>query len=75
MDADIILIDTDTPAFNPANNSISALVYSASGYEVDTVMVKGKILMEGRVLTTIDEEKVYFKVNEIARRLGIGENL
>ncbi len=75
MDADIILIDMDTPAFNPFNNSISALVYSAGGYEVDTVMVKGKILMEGRILTTIDEEKVYYKVNEIAKRLGIGENL
>ena len=75
MEADIILIDMDTPSFNPFNNSISALVYSASGAEVDTVIVRGKILMEDRELKTIDEEKVYFKVNEIAKRLGIGENL
>ena len=75
MDADIILINTDTPAFNPRNNSISALVYGANGSETDTVMVKGEILMEKRILTTIDEEKVYFKVGKIADRLGIGEVL
>lgn len=75
FDADIILINMDTPGFNPFNNSISALVYSASGAEVDTVIVNGKILMENRILTSIDEEKVYFEVNRIAKRLGIGENL
>ncbi|MBP5652412.1 MAG: hypothetical protein J6X17_03205, partial [Lachnospiraceae bacterium] len=50
------------------NNLISALIYSANGSEVDTVIVNGKILMEHKVLTTIDEERVYFEMNRIGER-------
>ena len=53
----------------PANNLVSALVYSATGAEVDTVIVDGKVLMAGRRLTTIDEEKVYEEIGKIASRL------
>jgi 5-methylthioadenosine/S-adenosylhomocysteine deaminase len=52
---------------------ISGLVYSATGAEVDTVMVDGEILMEGRKLTGIDEEEVYAAVQAITERLGMGE--
>ncbi|MBO7662802.1 MAG: N-ethylammeline chlorohydrolase, partial [Clostridia bacterium] len=55
------------------NNIISGLVYSATGAEVDTVIVDGEILMEGRKLTTIDEDQVYAAVTEITKRLGMGE--
>lgn len=72
MKADLILLDTDKPHFYPVNNAVSAVVYSAQGSDVDTVIVDGRILMEGRSLKSIDEELVKHKVNEIARRLSKG---
>ena len=66
--ADIAVIDLKTPQLQPNNNLISALIYSANGSEVDTVIVNGKILMEHKVLTTIDEERVYFEMNRIGER-------
>ena len=38
-------------------------------YEVDTVIVDGKVLMDHGKLTTIDEEQVYEEVRKIAERL------
>ena len=71
MKADLCIIDTNTPAFRPKNNMISALSYSASGYEVETVIVNGKILMENKELKTIDEEKLYYNVEKICEKIGI----
>ena len=56
--ADIILVDFDKPHLTPNFNTVSNLVYSANGADVDTVMVRGKILMENRELKTLDEEKI-----------------
>jgi 5-methylthioadenosine/S-adenosylhomocysteine deaminase len=72
--ADLILIDLNQPQFIPANNIVSGLVYSATGSEVDTVIVDGEILMEGRKLTTIDEKRVYEEVRKIGVRLGMLKN-
>ena len=71
--ADLVLIDLDRPQFIPANNIISGLVYSSNGSEVDTVMVDGKVLMQGGELTTIDEARVFEECRKIALRLGMGE--
>ncbi len=70
MKADLVLIDIDKPQFYPRNNMISALAYSTSGEEVDTVIVDGKVLMEGKVFTTIDVEKVKYHVNRISSRIN-----
>lgn len=69
--ADLILIDLNQPQFIPANSIISGLVYSSTGSEVDTVIVDGKVLMEHRKLTTIDEEEVYGQCRKIAARLNM----
>jgi 5-methylthioadenosine/S-adenosylhomocysteine deaminase len=55
----------------PNNNPISALCYSADGSEVDTVIIDGKIVMRGRELLTIDEERVYYEIRSMLRRLGL----
>ncbi len=68
MRADLIIIDTDKPHLCPVNNLESAVVYSAQASDVDTVIIDGKIVMEGRELKTIDEEQVMHKVREIASR-------
>lgn len=69
MKADLILLDIDKPHMTPLNDPYSAVVYSAQGSDVDTVIVDGNILMENRVLKTIDEEKVKYKAASISKRL------
>ncbi|MBR4539446.1 MAG: amidohydrolase [Clostridia bacterium] len=69
--ADLIFIDLNVPQFLPASNIISGLVYSANGSEVDTVMVDGKVLMKGKKLLTIDENRVYEACRDITKRLRL----
>ena len=69
--ADLILVNLNEPQFIPANNIVSGLVYSSKGSEVETVIVDGKVLMEDRKLTTIDEGRVYEEVRKMAARLGM----
>lgn len=57
-DADLILIDTNSANLTPLNDPFSAVVYSASSENIDTVICKGEILMEGRQLATLDERKI-----------------
>ena len=71
--ADLILVNLNEPQFIPANNIISGLVYSSTGAETDTVIVDGKVLMENRKLTTIDEKQVYDEVRKITARLNMPE--
>ena len=56
--ADIIFVDTHRPSLTPLNNPVSHLVYSARGCDVDTVIVDGKIVMENRVVRTLDKDEV-----------------
>ena len=67
--ADLTILDIDCVQFYPTNNLVSALVYSANGSEVDTVIVGGKILMENKQIKTIDEEKVYCECEKIIERI------
>jgi cytosine/adenosine deaminase-related metal-dependent hydrolase len=73
--ADLILIDIDRPEFVPTYNYIYSLVYSANGDCVDTVMVDGRILMEGRELTTINMEEVRAHCRELAPQLLARSNV
>jgi len=64
--ADIILIDFRKPHLTPAHDLYANLVYSARGSDVDTVIVDGNILMEGREVKTLDEEAVMERAQETA---------
>jgi len=57
-DADLIMFDLDRPNTTPVNNIYSAIVYSADAGNIDTVMCRGKILMENSQLTTLDEKQI-----------------
>ena len=64
-DADLILIDI-SPNLNhiktiPNNDILSNLVYNTDGRDVDTTIVKGKILMQNRKIKVIDENAVIEK--------------
>ncbi|MCK5289983.1 MAG: amidohydrolase family protein, partial [Candidatus Aenigmarchaeota archaeon] len=67
--ADIVLVNMKDISMIPNHNPVSNIVYSANGSCVDTTIVNGKILMENRILKTIDEETVTDKVNEFASTL------
>ena len=54
--ADLSLVDLSHPQTTPWHNAASALVYQAYGNEVDTVLVDGQVLMEGRRLAALGEE-------------------
>ncbi len=71
--ADIIIIGLEKPHLTPLYNEYSHLVYAASGADVDTVIINGKLVMENRKLLTIDENEVMKKVREIA--VGVKESL
>lgn len=69
--ADLALLDLDTPSMMPHNNLLAALVYSANGSEVDTLIVDGRIVMNKRELITLDEERIYHEIRRICTRLGL----
>ena len=56
--ADVILIDMDHPHFYPLNMPVHRIVNFGSGHDVDTVIVNGKILMQGRAVQSLNESEV-----------------
>jgi 5-methylthioadenosine/S-adenosylhomocysteine deaminase len=56
--ADLILVDLKKPHLTPISHPISHLVYAARGSDVSHTIINGKIVMEDRILTTLDEEKI-----------------
>ncbi|MCR5584688.1 MAG: amidohydrolase [Lachnospiraceae bacterium] len=68
--ADIAILDLNNPSLMPRNNLIAGLSYSANGSEVDTVIIDGKVTMEGRKLLTMDEQEIYARVNGIIERMN-----
>jgi 5-methylthioadenosine/S-adenosylhomocysteine deaminase len=60
--ADVTVFNARTAQWQPLYNPVSNLVYSATGASVDTVICDGKILMEGRRLLTLDEDRIFAEV-------------
>ena len=67
-EADIILINFNKPHLKPKNNVISSLVYSAFGSDVDTVIVKGNVLMENRKIKVFDEVDTVKEIDEYLKK-------
>lgn len=68
--ADIILIDTNSANMVPDSSSLSSnVIYSANGSNVDTTICDGKILMENKKLTILDEEEIYKKARQAIKEL------
>jgi 5-methylthioadenosine/S-adenosylhomocysteine deaminase len=61
--ADLTVIDLNTPRLTPVHggknsNILQHIVYAAHGDDVDTVMIDGKIALEGKKLLTIPEDEI-----------------
>ncbi|MFZ5646457.1 MAG: amidohydrolase [Bacillota bacterium] len=69
FNADIILVETRKPHLFPRHDWIAHIVYAAQSSDINTVIIDGNIVMEGRKVLTIDEGEVYEQVQTRAERL------
>lgn len=71
--ADVILVETNSVEFTPMLRDTpvhltSHLVFAANGSAVDTTIVNGKVLMQGRQLKTVNEHEIVRETNAAFRR-------
>ena len=67
--ADIVIIDPNHPNMIPWTNPAACLVYLASGSDVETVIIDGKIVMENRMIQTVKEKEVFQRAQSAAEDL------
>ena len=72
--ADLILVDTKSQMFTPLmpgnkDHVFSHLVFAANGSCVESVMIDGRLVYEGREFTTIDEEEVLREADRAFREV------
>ncbi|BAJ51196.1 amidohydrolase [Candidatus Caldarchaeum subterraneum] len=73
--ADIVLLDMRFPDFIPVLDMLQSVVFSATGAAVDTVIVDGRVVVEGRRVIGVDAERLFREseaaAEKIAERLGL----
>ena len=71
----MILVDLKQPHTMPIHDPIANLVYAAHGGDVDTVIVAGQVLMQGRQVLVVDEAEILEEAQErglaLLKRAGI----
>jgi len=67
--ADIVMLRTDRAGLTPLYRVYSHLVYAASGSDVGTVMVNGRIVVWNGKVESVDEAEV------IEKALGFGQEI
>ena len=67
--ADLVVIDLERLHTTPSINPVSTLVYAATGGEVDTVVVDGKIVVAQGQLLSLDEHEVIAQARKHAAQL------
>ena len=65
--ADMVLIDLDDVAYLPFNSAARQLVYTEAGRGVASVIVDGRLVIEDRRVTTIDEDALRREVAGLMR--------
>jgi 5-methylthioadenosine/S-adenosylhomocysteine deaminase len=72
--ADLIVIDYENAFMTPIHHPVSAIVYSALGNEVTTVMIDGHFVMRDGVVSNVNEGAVrrqaQVHADDLARRSG-----
>ncbi len=73
-EADLLFIDLKSPALTPVINSplrniVSNLVYSASGEEVESVMISGEFIVKDNKFLPADEDEIINDANQETKRL------
>jgi 5-methylthioadenosine/S-adenosylhomocysteine deaminase len=65
--ADLVLISLNEPNAVPMYDVYAQIAYSLKGSDVETVVIGGRVVMQGRKLLTIDEPAVLEKAREYGR--------
>ena len=68
--ADIIILDLNKETCQPMGNVFSDIIYNAKGSNVETTIINGKILMENRKMSNINEEEIFQKCKEVIERIN-----
>jgi 5-methylthioadenosine/S-adenosylhomocysteine deaminase len=68
--ADLAVIDYANPFMTPIHDPVSAIVYSALGYETTTVVIDGKMVMRDGVITSVDEAAIRRQAQDCADALA-----
>jgi 5-methylthioadenosine/S-adenosylhomocysteine deaminase len=63
--ADLIVLDMNQPHLTPLFNIPSHMVYAARGADVIHSVINGRIVMQDRRLTTLDEEAILSEMEEL----------
>ena len=66
--ADLVLLRADSVFLRPLADPLNALVYAETGASVETVLVDGRVVLENGRVTTLDETRIYARVQEAADR-------
>ncbi len=67
--ADLILINLEQPHLTPLYDVYSHLVYAVGRADVATVLIRGRVVMQERELTTLDEASVIAAVEELGQTI------
>jgi 5-methylthioadenosine/S-adenosylhomocysteine deaminase len=67
--ADVVVVDGDNVRLTPAHDPVGTLVRYAVGTDVDSVLVAGRLVVEGGRLLTIDEQAL------LPEAVALGEKL
>ena len=68
--ADVIVVDVSGPKHYPRHNTAAAIVNSASGADVRTVVVDGRIVVEDSRCVTTDEQEAIHDARRAAANLA-----
>jgi 5-methylthioadenosine/S-adenosylhomocysteine deaminase len=68
-DADIVIADLKKPHLTPMYDVYSHIVYSMNAADIDTVIVRGRVVVRNRDLTTADESEIMARAVEWGKRI------
>ena len=68
--ADIVFLDLAHINYVPLNNAVMQIVNGESGAAIDSVMIDGRMVLEGGRMMTVDENKLRADVEEATSRLN-----
>jgi cytosine/adenosine deaminase-related metal-dependent hydrolase len=67
--ADVILIDYFSPTPLNEQTFLGHLIFGIPAAPVDTTICNGKVLMQHKKLTTLDEEEIMARAQELSQKL------
>jgi cytosine/adenosine deaminase-related metal-dependent hydrolase len=65
----LVILDYDTPTEVTADNFLGHFVYGLDARHVETVICKGRVIVENRRMTTVDETEVLTYAREMGKKL------